>query len=295
MKNNLFRGTATALVTPFHLDGSVNHNEFSRMVVHQLNSGVDALLIAGTTGEGSTLTLSEKLDLIRLTKEICKGRVQIIAGAGNNNTATCVHNAKAMENAGADALLVITPYYNKTTQRGLVQHFATICNATSLPVIVYNVPSRTGMTIEPNTYYELCEIENIMGIKDASANLGAFANIKKLCKDRLRYYCGSDELNLPFLSLGGDGVISVVSNIIPLGISSLCKAYFEENYSKAAELQLKYTGLINAIFTEVSPIPIKAALNIIGYSVGNCRLPLSIPQSTTYSRLEKELKELDMI
>ena len=292
MQNVLFSGSATAVITPFLSDGSVNYDLFYELVKLQSEAGMSAVIVAGTTGEGSTLSNTEKCELVKIAKSL--NSIQVIAGCGSNNTASAVKSARLMQDTGADGLLIVTPYYNKTSQQGLFEHYKAIANNTSLPIIVYNVPSRTGMTINSDTYLHLCEIDNILGIKEASGNLALLSNTMALCGDRMKYYCGNDDIMLPFLSLGGDGVISVVSNIVPKDITDLCRFFFEGNLKRAAQVQLKLCGIINAMTAEVNPIPVKTALNLLGIDAAKCRLPLTDANIGTVNLLKRELAALGM-
>ncbi len=292
MQNVLFSGGATAVVTPFLADGSVNYDLFYELVKLQKDAGMSAVIVAGTTGEGSTLTDTEKCEIVKIAKSI--DNIQVIAGCGSNNTANAIKSAKLMQNAGADGLLIVTPYYNKTSQQGLFEHYKAIAIETDLPIIVYNVPSRTGMTINGDTYLRLCEVENIQGIKEASGNLALLANTISLCGNRMKYYCGNDDIMLPFLSLGGDGVISVVGNIVPKEVTMLCDNFFDGNLKRAAEIQLKLCGIITALSAEVNPIPVKTALNLLGIDAAKCRLPLTDANIGTVNLLKRELAALGM-
>ena len=273
MKKVLFEGCGTAIATPFNEDG-VNLKEFKRLVEFQIDKKVDAIIVCGTTGESSTMTEEEKLKTIECAVKTSNGRVPIIAGTGANNTKAVIEMNKKVEKIGVDGVLIVTPYYNKTTQKGLVEHYKIIAENTSLPIILYNVPSRTGVNIAPATCKELSKIPNIVAVKEASGNLSQIAEIANLCGDELHIYSGNDDQIVPILSLGGKGVISVLSNIKPKYTHDICENYFNGNVKKAAQMQIDAIPLIKALFSEVNPIPIKAALNIIGYDYGIPRLPL---------------------
>ena len=273
MKKVLFEGCGTAIATPFNEDG-VNLKEFKRLVEFQIDKKVDAIIVCGTTGESSTMTEEEKLKTIECAVKTSNGRVPIIAGTGANNTKAVIEMNKKVEKIGVDGVLIVTPYYNKTTQKGLVEHYKIIAENTSLPIILYNVPSRTGVNIAPATCKELSKIPNIVAVKEASGNLSQIAEIANLCGDELHIYSGNDDQIVPVLSLGGKGVISVLSNIKPKYTHDICENYFNGNVKKAAQMQIDAIPLIKALFSEVNPIPIKAALNIIGYDYGIPRLPL---------------------
>ena len=275
MKNPVFTGAGVAIITPMYEDGSVNFDELGRIIEDQIARGTDAIVICGTTGECSTMTDEEQLATIKFAVDTVNHRVPVIAGAGSNDTDHgCALAAKSAE-CGADALLLVTPYYNKTTQAGLVAHFTAMADAAGIPVIVYNVPSRTGLNIAPETALELSEHPLINGIKEASGNISQVAKIAQLCGDELNIYSGNDDQVVPLLSLGGKGVISVVSNVRPELVHACCKAWFEGDTKKACQLQLEMLPLADALFCEVNPIPVKKALELEGFPVGLPRLPLT--------------------
>lgn len=265
--------SGTAIATPFDERG-INFEEYKKLVEFQIVQGADAIIVCGTTGESSTMSNTEKEDLIKFTVDIVDKRIPVIAGTGGNNTASVIELSKYAETVGADGLLVVTPYYNKTTQQGLVSHYTAIANSVSLPIILYNVPSRTGLNITPETYLELSKIENIVAVKEASGNISQVAKIAKLCRDNLNIYSGNDDQVLPILSLGGLGVISVLSNIYPKYVHNMVINYLSGKHEEALKAQLNSLSLINALFSEVNPIPIKEALNILGFNFGKPRLPL---------------------
>ena len=273
MKKILFKGCGTAIATPFNEEG-VNLKEFARLVENQIKENVDAIIVCGTTGESSTMTIEEKIETIRCAVQVSNGRVPIIAGTGSNNTKAVVEMNEKVKELGVDGVLIVTPYYNKTTQKGLIEHYTYIANNTSLPIILYNVPSRTGVNILPSTCLELSKIKNIVAIKEASGDLSQVAQIANLCRDELTIYSGNDDQILPILSLGGMGVISVLSNVKPKFTHEMCYKYFEGKTEEATKMQIDSIPLIKALFSEVNPIPVKAALNIIGYDFGTPRLPL---------------------
>lgn len=291
MKKIIFKGCGTAIATPFDENG-VNLTEFARLVEDQIKNHVDAIIVCGTTGESSTMTHDEKIATIKCAVDTAAGRVPIIAGTGSNNTAQAIELSQEVEKLGVDGLLLVTPYYNKTTQKGLVAHYKAIAESVSLPVILYSVASRTGVNIEPATCLELSKVPNIVAIKEASGNLSQIAEIAHLCGDELHIYSGNDDQVVPILSLGGLGVISVLSNVKPQFTHDMVAAYFEGDVNKAKEYQLKAIPLVKALFSEVNPIPVKAALNEIGYDFGKPRLPL-IPMSE--DKLEVLKKELAKI
>ena len=287
MKKVLFKGAGTAIATPFDENG-VNIKEFKRLIEFQISEGIDAIIVCGTTGESSTMTKEEKIAAIKCAVETSNGRVPIIAGTGSNNTAQAIEMSKVAEGLGVDGLLLVTPYYNKTTQKGLIAHYTAIAKEVSLPIILYSVPSRTGVNIAPETCLELSKIDNIVAIKEASGDLSQIAKIAHLCKDNLTIYSGNDDQIVPILSLGGLGVISVLSNVKPKLTHDIVQNFLDGNVNEARKLQLDSIPLINTLFAEVNPIPVKAALNIIGYDFGEPRLPL-IPAS---DGVKEKLKEL---
>ncbi|MBR3163053.1 MAG: 4-hydroxy-tetrahydrodipicolinate synthase [Clostridia bacterium] len=287
MKKVLFKGAGTAIATPFDENG-VNIKEFKRLIEFQISEGIDAIIVCGTTGESSTMTKEEKISAIKCAVETSNGRVPIIAGTGSNNTAQAIEMSKVAEGLGVDGLLLVTPYYNKTTQKGLIAHYTAIAKEVSLPIILYSVPSRTGVNIAPETCLELSKIDNIVAIKEASGDLSQIAKIAHLCGDNLTIYSGNDDQIVPILSLGGLGVISVLSNVKPKLTHDIVQNFLDGKVNEARKLQLDSIPLINTLFAEVNPIPVKAALNIIGYDFGEPRLPL-IPAS---EGVKEKLKEL---
>lgn len=277
MKKCLFTGVATALATPFSKNG-INIDEFKKFIQFQILAGVDALVVCGTTGESSTMTKQERIDAISCAIETVNSsnhKIPIIVGTGSNNTASAIEMSIMTEKLGADGLLVVTPYYNKTTQSGLIAHFKAIAESVSIPIILYNVPSRTGMNIEPTTCFELSKIDNIVGIKEASGNLSQIAKIASLCSDDFAIYSGNDDQICPILSLGGKGVISVLSNIAPKLTCSITNSFFKKAPDEACFYQLQALPLIEALFAETNPIPVKYAINLLGFDFGLPRLPLT--------------------
>ena len=273
MKKIIFKGCGTAIVTPFNEDG-VNFEEFGKLIEDQIKGNVDSIIVCGTTGESSTMTIEERKETISYAVKKVNGRIPIIAGTGGNCTKSVIEFTKWAESAGVDGALIVTPYYNKTTQAGLVAHYTAIAKETSLPIILYNVPGRTGMNITPATCKELSKIDNIVAIKEASGNLSQVAEIANLCGNDLNIYSGNDDQITPILAVGGIGVISVLSNLAPKYTHDLIENFQNGNVSEAAKMQLKALPLVNALFCEVNPIPAKAALNMIGYDMGTPRLPL---------------------
>lgn len=290
MKKPIFQGAATAIVTPMNTDGSVNFEKLKELTENQIISGIDAIVVCGTTGEGSTLTYEEHFECIKTVVEQTAKRVPVIAGAGSNDTSRAVLLGNNAVKAGADALLYVTPFYNKTSQTGLVAHYTHIADRVEAPVVLYNVPSRTGVNITPQTYYELSKHPNIVAAKEANGNISALAESLDLCGDELVFYSGNDDQTLPFLALGAQGVISVASNIIPSQMHTLCCDFFEGNLDKARATQLKLTQLFKVLFCDVNPVPVKTALNLLGYDAGPVRLPL-VPLSEENTTLLKSVIE----
>ena len=295
MKTKIFSGAATALITPMNQDGSVNYSRLETLVNTQIESGIDSLVICGTTGEKSTLRYDEHLKVIEVAAKSANKRIPIIAGTGSNDTVYSVELCNDAEKMGADAFLMVTPYYNKTSQAGLIAHYNYIADRVKKPIILYNVPSRTGVDIEPETYKELSKHPNIIATKEASGNISKIAKTKYLCGDDLDIYSGNDDQIVPILSLGGIGVISVLSNILPFETHNICAEYFCGNTKTASEMQIKYTGLINALFSDVNPVPIKTAMNLLGYDVGPCRLPLYKMDKAKTEKLKQMLTELKLL
>lgn len=288
MKKCLFTGVATALATPFN-DKGVNVYEFKKFIEFQINSGINALVVCGTTGESSTMSHDEKIDAIKCAIDTSAGRVPVIVGTGSNNTSSAIEMSILAENLGADGLLVVTPYYNKTTQEGLIKHYTAIASSVSIPIILYNVPSRTGMNISPETCFELSKIDNIVGIKEASGNISQVAKIAKLCGDNLYIYSGNDDQIVPILSLGGKGVISVLSNVSPKLACNITNSFFQKSTDKACDYQLKALPLIEDLFAETNPIPVKEAINLLGFNFGIPRLPLVECSSNLKNKLKEKI------
>ena len=294
MKKILFKGCGTAIITPFN-DNGVNFDEFKKLIEFQISEGVDALIVCGTTGESSTMTLEERKQTIEFAVKTANHRVPIIAGTGGNCTQSVINFTKWAETAGVDGALIVTPYYNKTTQAGLISHYTAIANSTKLPIILYSVPSRTGINITPETCFELSKISNIVAIKEASGNLSQIAEIKALCRENLHVYSGNDDQIIPILSLGGLGVISVLSNAAPKYTHEMAMNYLNGKIIEAQDMQLDAIYLIKALFSEVNPIPVKAALNMLGYNAGIPRLPLIEMSEKGKEKLEKELKKFELL
>ena len=273
MKQPIFKGAATALITPFK-NGVVDYDAFGVIIDNQLVAGIDALVVCGTTGEAATMTDKEQIDTIAFAVRRVNGRIPVIAGAGSNNTAHAIELCKASTAVGADALLVVTPYYNKTSQAGLIRMYTEIANNTDKPLILYNVPSRTGVNIEPATYAALADHPNIAAIKEAGGNFSKIAETVALVDGKLALYSGNDDQVVPMLALGASGVISVLSNVLPAETSRMCKLFFESKIAESAAMQLRYLPLINALFSDVNPIPAKEAMAMLGYCSDEMRLPL---------------------
>ncbi len=291
MKQRVFTGAATALVTPMNNDGSVNYGRLRTLVEQQISDGIDALVICGTTGEKSTLRYDEHIKVIEESAKVCAGRVPIIAGTGSNDTVYSVELCDDAASVGADAFLMVAPYYNKTSQAGLVAHYNYIADRVSKPIILYNVPSRTGVAIKPETYKELSKHQRIVAVKEANGDLSSVARTRYLCGDDLDIYSGNDDQTVPIMSLGGIGVISVLSNFMPREMHDMCAKYLAGDTKTAADMQVKLTGLINALFADVNPIPVKEAMNILGMEVGPCRLPLYPTSDAVKAELCRTLKE----
>lgn len=275
MKKTIFTGAATAIITPMNESG-VDYESFARLIDWQIEEGIDAIVVAGTTGEASTLTDEEHKECIRFAVERVGGRVPVIAGTGSNDTAYAIELSKFAEEAGADGLLLVSPYYNKATQKGLIASFTAVADAVSIPCILYNVPSRTGCNILPKTVKELAKHPNIVAIKEASGNISQIAELAALVGDEIDIYSGNDDQIVPILSLGGKGVISVLSNPMPKKTSEMCKMFFEGDVAGARKLQLELLPFVNALFSEVNPIPVKACMNEMGFCQNDIRLPLTV-------------------
>lgn len=292
----LFTGAGVAIVTPFKENGEVNYEKFAELLEFQIENGTDAIIVCGTTGEASTLTHEEHLDVIKYCVDTVAGRIPVIAGTGSNCTETAVYLSREAEKYGVDGLLVVTPYYNKATQKGLFAHFKKIADSVKTPVILYNVPGRTGCNILPETVVKLCtEVENIVGIKEASGNISQAARLMSLAKGRVDMYSGNDDQIIPLLSLGGKGVISVMSNVAPKETHDICAKYFAGDMEGSREIQLRAIELCDALFCEVNPIPVKTALNLMGLEVGSLRMPLSDMEESNIPKLKNAMKNFGII
>ena len=295
MKRPVFTGAAVAIITPMNTDGSVNYDELGRIIDDQIAHSTDAIVICGTTGESPTLTDEEHTECIRYTVKKAAGRVPVIAGTGSNDTKYAIWLSQQAEADGADALLLVTPYYNKTSQAGLLAHYTAIADAVHIPCILYNVPSRTGCNLTPATLAELAKHPNINAVKEAIGNISHVAEIEAACGDSLNIYSGNDDQIVPLLALGGKGVISVVSNVAPELVHNCCQAFFDGDTAKARDLQLEMLPLSDALFCEVNPIPIKYAMNLLGWEAGECRLPLVEPSEAHQAQIENTLRAAGLI
>lgn len=290
MKQPIFTGANVAIITPMTATG-VNYPAFKRIIDDQINRGIDSITICGTTGEGSTLTDTEHKEAIAFCIDYVNGRVPVIAGTGSNDTQYAIELGKFASQAGADGLLTVTPYYNKTTQQGLIKHFYTLADSTDTPLVVYNVPSRTGMSIKPETYFALSQHPNINGVKEASGDFSLLAQAMRLCGDNLNFWSGNDDMIVPLMSMGGKGVISVLANVAPdiaHGIAQLC---LDGDFQRAAAMQIHYLDLINALFLEVNPIPVKMAMKFLGWDVGELRMPLCDMTEAHVVQLKKAMTD----
>lgn len=291
MKKCVFEGCATAIITPMHSDGTVNEQGFMDLVESQIKAGIDALVVCGTTGESAVLSHEEHVRVIEIAVRQAAGRVPIIAGTGSNDTAYAVKLSLEAQSLGVDALLMVTPYYNKTSQAGLIAHFNYVADRVDIPIIVYNVPSRTGVNIKPETYLELSKHPNIVAVKEANGDISSVLKTISLCGDNLVVYSGNDDQTVPMMSLGAKGVISVISNILPAETHLLTAACLEGDFKTATELAIKYSDLMDYMFIDVNPIPVKEAMNLMGMNVGNCRLPLTNTSEKNLEIIKKELEK----
>lgn len=292
----IFEGAGVALITPFKENGEVSYEKLEELVEEQIAGGTDAIIACGTTGEASTMSHEEHLDVIKYVCEVAKKRIPVIAGTGSNSTDTAVYLSREAEKHGADGLLLVSPYYNKATQNGLKAHFKAVADVVKIPILLYNIPSRTGVNIVPETIADLClHVPNVVGVKEASGNFSAIADLMNLADGRVDVYSGNDDQIVPMLSLGGKGVISVLSNIAPSQTHEICEAYFNGDVKRSAGLQLSAIPLINTLFCEVNPIPVKAALNLMGKNAGPLRLPLTEMEPENQERLRQAMKEYGIL
>ncbi|MBC2581457.1 4-hydroxy-tetrahydrodipicolinate synthase [Clostridium sp. DJ247] len=290
----LFEGSGVALITPYK-DNGIDYDKLGELIDWQIENNTDSIIICGTTGEASTMTDEERKRTIEFAVKRVNKRIPVIAGTGSNNTAYSIELSKYAEEVGADGLLLVTPYYNKSTQRGVIEHFKAIANSVKLPIILYNVPGRTGLNLLPKTVFELSKIENIKAVKEASGDISLVAEIARLCGEDFYIYSGNDDMTVPVLSLGGKGVISVVANILPKDTHNMVKEYLAGNVKEARKLQLKMNGLINTLFIETNPIPVKTAMNLMGMNVGQLRLPLIDMSEDNAKILMDSMKEYGIV
>lgn len=292
---SIFTGSGVAIITPFNEDETINYPELKKLIEFQIENGTDAIIICGTTGEASTLTDEEQIDCVRYAVEVVNKRIPVIAGAGSNHTSHAIELAQGCEKAGADAVLLVTPYYNKTTQKGLIKHYKMIAESINIPIILYNVPSRTGLNITPKTCYELSKIKNIVAIKEASGNISQVAEIAALCGPDFDIYSGNDDQVLPLLALGGKGVISVLANVAPRYTHDMVASYLNGDTKTATKMQLDTLHLINMLFCETNPIPVKAAVGLMGYNTGSCKMPLCEMDENNFENLKKAMEDFGII
>ena len=292
----IFQGAGVALVTPFKENGEIDYDRLEELVEEQIAGGTDAIVACGTTGEASTMTHEEHLDVISYVCQVVKGRIPVVAGTGSNCTETAVYLSEEAERRGADGILVVSPYYNKATQKGLKAHFTAVANSVKIPMILYNIPGRTGVNIKPETVADLCRnVENIVGVKDATGDISSVAELMCLCDGNIDLYSGNDDQIVPLLSLGGKGVISVLSNIAPAQTHQICQEFFDGNVKESCHLQLKALPLVKALFCEVSPIPVGAAFKLMGKSAGPLRMPLTEMEPENRERLRAAMKEYGLL
>ncbi len=292
----IFEGAGVALITPFTDSGEVNFPKLSELLEEQIAGGTDAIISCGTTGESSTMTHEEHIEVVRYTCQAVKGRIPVIAGAGSNSTKEAVHLSKEAEKAGADGLLMVTPYYNKATQNGLIAHYKAIAQAVDIPILLYHIPGRTGVTMKPETIVSLCrEVPNIVGVKEASGNFSSIATMMQLADGCVDLYSGNDDQVVPLLAMGGKGVISVLSNVAPRQTHDMCRSFFDGDVKKSLELQLAAVPLISQLFCEVNPIPVKAAMNLMGKCVGPMRMPLTEMEPAHQEALAAAMREYGIL
>ena len=291
----LFEGSGVAIITPFLDNGDIDYDTYTRLLEFHLDEGTDAIVVIGTTGEATTLSKDEKREIIQFTVDKIDGRIPVIAGTGGNNTREDTIWSKEVSDIGVDALLVVTPYYNKASKQGLIDHFTQIADASNAPIILYSVPGRTNVDIPVEAIVELSKHDNIIGLKDATANLNYTLHLRRLVADDFALYSGNDDIILPFMSVGGQGVISVVANAMPRETSEICHAYLKGDVKRARDIQLKMLSFIDTLFIEASPIPIKRAMSLLGFGTPELRLPLSVAEDTTTERLKTEMQKLNLI
>ena len=293
---SIFKGAGVAITTPFLANGEVDYDTFRDQIEYQIQNGTDAIIVCGTTGEASCLSHEEHLDCIKFCVEVVNKRIPVIAGTGSNCTETAIYLSTEAEKYGVDGLLVVTPYYNKATQKGLIEHYTMVAESVKLPIIMYNVPSRTGCNILPETAAKLCKnVPNIVGIKEASGDISQVAKVALLCGDDIDIYSGNDDQIIPILALGGKGVISVLSNVAPKQTHDICQAFFDGDTAKAAKLQIEAIPLVGALFCEVNPIPVKKAIELQGRDIGVVRRPLTEMEPQNAERLKKEMQAYNVL
>lgn len=292
----IFEGAGVALITPFTDSGEVNFPKLAELLEEQIAGGTDAIISCGTTGESSTMTHEEHIEVVRYTCQVVNGRIPVIAGAGSNSTKEAVHLSREAEKAGADGLLLVTPYYNKATQNGLIAHYKTIAEAVDIPILLYHIPGRTGVTMKPETIVTLCrEVPNIVGVKEASGNFSSVAAMMQMADGCVDLYSGNDDQVVPLLAMGGKGVISVLSNVAPRQTHDMCQSFFDGDVKKSLELQLAAVPLIGQLFSEVNPIPVKAAMNLMGKCVGPMRMPLTEMEPAHQEALAAAMREYGIL
>lgn len=295
MKKTIFQGSGVAIVTPMNSDGSINYDVFGDIIEFQINNKTDSIIVCGTTGESATLNHEEHCSVIQYCVEKVNGRVPVIAGTGSNDTRYALELSLEAQKLGVDALLSVTPYYNKTSQSGLIKHYNYIADGVDLPIILYNVPSRTGCDIKPETYLELSKHPNIVGIKEANGDISSVLKTISLCRDSVDIYSGNDEQTVPIMSVGGKGVISVFANICPEVSHDMCDKFLNGDTKGSAKIQIEYYELVSALFCDVNPIPVKAAMNILGFDCGSCRMPLDVLSSSNFEKLKNTMQKYKLI
>lgn len=292
----IFEGAGVALITPFTAEGDVNYPKLEELIEEQIAGGTDAIISCGTTGESSTMSHAEHLDVVRFTCKVVNKRIPVIAGTGSNSTREAIYLSQEAEKVGADGLLIVTPYYNKATQGGLIKHYTMIAESVNIPILLYHIPGRTGVTMKPETIVELCrEVPNIVGVKEASGNFSTIAKIMNLADGCIDLYSGNDDQIVPLLALGGKGVISVLSNVAPVQTHEICASYFRGEVQKSCRMQLEAIPLIDALFCEVNPIPVKAAMNLMGKETGPLRMPLTEMEPQNREKLAKAMKDYGIL
>ena len=295
MKKTIFKGSGVAIVTPMNSDGTINYEVFGDIIDYQIKNQTDAIIVCGTTGESATLNHEEHCSAIKYCVEKVNGRVPVIAGTGSNDTKYSLELSLEAQKSGVDALLSVTPYYNKTSQSGLIKHYNYIADRVDLPIILYNVPSRTGCNIMPETYLELSKHPNIVGIKEANGDVSSVIKTLSLCGDNIDMYSGNDEQAIPIMSVGGKGVISVFANICPKLVHDMCDKYLQGDTEESKEIQIKYYDLISALFCDVNPIPVKTAMNLLGFKCGDCRMPLDTMNNSDFNKLKNTMRKYELI